>query len=137
MRNIVVVTVVSLIAFFVLPKLADRIEKSHEMGFVLIDDAKKKRWARVLRKVAQGEAIVVALDEEDPRIHIGKSYGVGSRQVGFTWAQHITIVLRACWDRPKSKIVRDEYGKEYTGDEFRLIIKSVHSHARAIGTRFN
>jgi hypothetical protein len=36
-----------------LKKLASRIEKSHEMGLTLIDDAKKVRWARVLRKAAR------------------------------------------------------------------------------------
>jgi hypothetical protein len=36
-----------------LKKLADRIEMSHEVGLQLIDDAKKKRWARVLRKACR------------------------------------------------------------------------------------
>lgn len=79
------------------------------------------------------QEIVIEAEREDPLVHIGKSSAV------FYWAQEPRIVRRVCELRPDDHVIVDEYGREWTGQEFLDMVAAYSDkwYHESIGTWFS
>lgn len=87
--------------------------------------------------LATGERVTLSLDYDDPRVHIGKSWGRGAgKGFGFMWAQDPQGVRAALLRCASTQVVEDEYDQRYTGAEFLAVVERVSEHVVRVGERF-
>lgn len=72
------------------------------------------------------------VDDTDPRIHIGKRF----HNRKFSWAQDPAGVLKTCKQNSDETLVVDEYGAEYTGEEFLEILSGLNGNVSLVGQNF-
>jgi hypothetical protein len=77
------------------------------------------------------------LTRDDPTSHIGKRTSGGLRRKnGFIWAQDSGYVRDICMSNVSNPIIVDEYDKEYTGNEFIILIREYEHDYGSVGTTF-
>lgn len=80
--------------------------------------------------------VEVCLDDQDPRLHIGKSYR-GEHGYSFLWAQDPAEVRRVCERAADEAVVVNDHGAALSGHEFAgLMSKAKHHDVSYVGTRF-
>jgi hypothetical protein len=81
---------------------------------------------------ARSEFTTEAGEDEEPHIY---ERGIGDRKIplrrrgvgsacSFTWAQDPKMVYAICAARPDEQIIKDEYGRPLTGEEFLEVLRN-------------
>ena len=76
--------------------------------------------------------VEIALDSEDPAVHIGKLSGGR-----FIWAQPRAQVEAVCRRRSDEPLVQSEYGERLTCGAFLALIADEPHDTGSVGTRFS
>ena len=84
----------------------------------------------------RGGAAGIELGFRDADVHVPT--GVGT-VCSFNWAQDPDRVRRTCAERPDESLIEDEYGRDYTGQEFldMLAANCPIEYTDSVGRRFS
>ena len=74
---------------------------------------------------------------DDPQIHIGLRWGLGSQKYGFAWAQKRSDVEAVCVAHLDQEIIVDEYDRPFTGAQFMKFLEHVTEERHNIGEYFS
>ena len=81
--------------------------------------------------------VTLQLQDDDPRIHIGKMSSVSRNGFVMTWAQDSNAVRLACSRNADTVIIVDDNSKEMTGGELLSLLDSVRENKMEwVGFRF-